>query len=106
LLKTYLTIQMNLIRIIGLYIMITNILNPANDRRRSFVTDMIAIGTTLQLFHINMADRAEKNATVVEEKHHTYEDEVSTGGMVSGSWSTGGTSSAYECSGIAGATDC
>jgi hypothetical protein len=37
-----------------------------------------------------------------------YDDEVVPGGMVEGSWSIGGHGSphAYECSGIAGATDC
>tara|TARA_A200000113_G_C8626579_1_gene277661 strand:+ start:361 stop:579 length:219 start_codon:yes stop_codon:yes gene_type:complete len=37
-----------------------------------------------------------------------YEDKVIPGGMVQGSWSIGGESSyyTYECSGIAGATDC
>ena len=38
----------------------------------------------------------------------TYEDDVSYGGIVKGSWSIGGYDSkfTYECSGIAGATDC
>lgn len=42
------------------------------------------------------------------EDEDVYEDEVEPGGMVSGSWSIGGydSSSTYECSGIAGATDC
>ena len=37
-----------------------------------------------------------------------YEDETTYGGMISGSWSIGGYESkyTYECSGIAGATDC
>ena len=37
-----------------------------------------------------------------------YEDEITSGGMVKGSWSIGGYDShhTYECSGIAGATDC
>ena len=37
-----------------------------------------------------------------------YEDEITPGGMVKGSWSIGGHGShrAYECSGLAGATDC
>ena len=37
-----------------------------------------------------------------------YEDEITYGGMVKGSWSIGGYDShhTYECSGIAGATDC
>jgi hypothetical protein len=37
-----------------------------------------------------------------------YEEDVAYGGMVDGSWSIGGDGSppAYECSGIAGATDC
>jgi hypothetical protein len=43
-----------------------------------------------------------QNSTTTE-----YEDETTYGGMVSGSWSIGEDSSvAYECSGIAGATDC
>jgi hypothetical protein len=36
----------------------------------------------------------------------TYDDEVTVGGMVDGSWSVGGSKRAYACSGIMGATDC
>ena len=44
----------------------------------------------------------------IEETSNIYEDEIGAGGMVEGSWSIGGYGShyAYECSGIAGATDC
>ena len=44
--------------------------------------------------------------SVLNENSTGYEDERSYGGMVRGSWSTGDTSHAYECSGIAGSTDC
>ena len=43
----------------------------------------------------------------IETNSTRYEDAREPGGMVSGSWSIGGDYSlAYECSGIAGATDC
>jgi hypothetical protein len=45
------------------------------------------------------------NKTMTE--NQIYEDETSSYGMVSGSWSIGRSNNyAYECSGIAGATDC
>jgi|TARA_B100001248_G_C27006268_1_gene285619 hypothetical protein len=38
---------------------------------------------------------------------YSYEDETSSYGMVSGSWSIGGNLEyTYECSGIGGSTDC
>lgn len=37
---------------------------------------------------------------------YSYDDEVTVGGMLDGSWSVGGSKRAYACSGIAGATDC
>ena len=54
----------------------------------------------------------DSNYAALQAKHlstyNKYEKEVAFGGMVEGSWSIGGHGShhAYECSGLAGATDC
>jgi hypothetical protein len=37
---------------------------------------------------------------------NNYDDEITVGGLVDGSWSVGGSKRAYACSGIMGATDC
>jgi hypothetical protein len=52
------------------------------------------------------------NYAAIKAKHLStyikYEDEITSGGMIKGSWSIGGHDShhTYECSGVAGATDC
>ena len=50
----------------------------------------------------------ESNYAALKATYIDYEEEVASGGMVEGSWSIGdhGSPHAYECSGIAGATDC
>lgn len=107
---------MNLTRYIAMYIVVTNFMNvPAAGRRRTIMPDFMAFGAAFYIIQLNKAERSESSLTItdgvtvnhdVEYVYNDYDDEVSTGGMVFGSWSTGDTSRAYECSGIAGATDC
>ena len=58
--------------------------------------------TLFIMFIFIFIDTLSENAT----ETYSYDDEVTVGGMVDGSWSVGGSKRAYACSGIAGATDC
>lgn len=58
--------------------------------------------TLLIMFIFIFTDTMGENAT----ETYSYDDEVTVGGMLDGSWSVGGSKRAYACSGIAGATDC
>ena len=63
---------------------------------------------------LNNIPHAEKQDVVIDvidnsrKTIYTYESEIGGGGMVRGGWSTGGYDSkyTYDCSGVAGSTDC
>jgi len=117
---------MHLTRYLAMYIVVTNFMNvPAAGRRRIIMSELFVFLTAFYIFQLNKAEQVEKRALAItdgvtvnhdvvydldadddDDDDDGYDIEISMGGMVSGSWSTGDTSRAYECSGIAGATDC
>ena len=109
---------MYITRYLAMYIVVTNIMNvPAAGHRRAIVPDLMSFVAAFYIFQLNKAERSESALAItdgVTVNHDIdddyddddYDDEVSTGGMVFGSWSTGDTSHAYECSGISCTTDC
>ena len=105
---------MNIIRLLAMYIVATNFINlPIEGGRRLILLDLITFGLVLCVTQFNKTENTNKKTLKIidgikddSNNLYYYEREVSPSGMVYGSWSIGETSQAYECSGIAGATDC